>query len=420
MKVDGHRADAGLPPAGAVGGLLHVVHGWPLDQIGGVGVVVASLCAAAQVAGVPVAVLAPSGRWRLRPDRVWVEGPIPAVLIDRGGALGATAAWSQPAAARVVDQVLRALRPREVHVHHLAGLPLGLPEQARAANAAVHLHMHDYHLVCARGQLLDADGAPCPGPSPARCASCLGWRGASGQAAATFRAQAALRALRTADAIWSPSADLADRLGRFGLPVPRVAPLPLRAAPWVARTPPQGDEALRVLFVGSMHPSKGPDLLVRAVGALPPGAARLRLLGPAARGATAFLDRAIDVAVKQGAQITREAAVDARGLARAFADGDLLVVPSRWAENSPLVVREATAAGLWTMLPSWGGARELDPGALLFGAPRREPPRGPNRDQVIVEALHQALLRACTVARVARAPRAWPHARGLPGSGLDG
>jgi len=48
-----------------------------------------------------------------------------------------------------------------------------------------------------------------------------------------------------------------------------------------------------------------------------------------------------------------------------LASHDVLVLPSTWAENSPLVVREATAAGLRTILTHLGGASELDPLARI-------------------------------------------------------
>ena len=44
---------------------------------------------------------------------------------------------------------------------------------------------------------------------------------------------------------------------------------------------------------------------------------------------------------------------------------DVLVLPSTWPENSPIIVREAAALGLRSILSASGGGREIDPLARL-------------------------------------------------------
>ncbi|MBL8619077.1 MAG: glycosyltransferase [Deltaproteobacteria bacterium] len=383
------------PPGGLRGGVLHAVHGWPLDQLGGVGVVVDALCAAEAAAGRPVAVLAPSGGWRWRPRARWQEGLPPVLFVDRGGGLGARASWEQPAALDAVGAALERLAPAALHVHHLAGLPLGLPALARRMGLRVRITLHDYHFVCPRGQLLDARGAPCPGPAPDRCAGCLGLRGPTGPAAVRARREVVSAQLAGAT-VESPSADLAERFERFGLPRPTVCALPPPAWTAAPRPATRQEAPLRALFLGALHPSKGPDLLLEAALRLPRGALDLRLAGPDGPD-RAFVQRirgAVEEARAAGRAVRLDGALPRAEVPAALAGADLLVVPSRWAENSPLVVREAMAAGLRTLVPAWGGARELDAGALVFGAPRREPPRGPARDQVIVAAIEAELRRA--------------------------
>ena len=78
-----------------------------------------------------------------------------------------------------------------------------------------------------------------------------------------------------------------------------------------------------------------------------------------------------------------------------LANHDVLVLPSTWPENSPLVVREATAAGLRTIVGREGGARELDPLAQTVG---------PNGIQELVDALQVE----CQRGRSRHAIRSWP------------
>jgi glycosyltransferase involved in cell wall biosynthesis len=390
--------------------VLHVAHGWPLSAIGGVGAVVAARAAGEGAAGLRSAVLCPSGRARLGGGLRVEAGAPPAVLLDRGLRPGFAEGWAQAAMGPHLDRALGALRPRRVVVHHLAGLPLGLPARARAAGAQVELILHDYHLLCPRGQLLNAAGEACPGPTPRRCGACLGLSagplGAVGGAArAGARLAAAQALINDCDALLSPSRDLADRLARWGLRRPRPVDLPLQRPP-LPRTDGE-DGVLRMIFVGSLHPSKGPDLLVRAFARLPAGAARLRLIGPDGPD-RAFCEALRRAAAAAGAAV--EGAAAPAAVAAALAAADLLVVPSRWAENSPLVVREASAAGLRCLVPAWGGAAELDPGARVFGAPG-DPPQGPGalRDQLIEDALYQAILAEIAGTR-GRPPIGWPAA----------
>ena len=96
------------------------------------------------------------------------------------------------------------------------------------------------------------------------------------------------------------------------------------------------------------------------------------------------------------ATATATATVLASRAAAAWAASDAVsgMIPSKRMSRRSSTPPSAVAAGVPTLVPAWGGARELDPRALAFGAPRREPPRGPDRDQVIVAALEAGLRRA--------------------------
>jgi glycosyltransferase involved in cell wall biosynthesis len=83
-----------------------------------------------------------------------------------------------------------------------------------------------------------------------------------------------------------------------------------------------------------------------------------------------------------------------------YDQADVLVVPSTWEENSPLVVREALAAGLRIVASNVGGIGELAPTA------RRVPPGDPR-------ALAQALNAEVSTGRGRRPPRHFPMERHL-------
>ena len=74
----------------------------------------------------------------------------------------------------VVSGLVDVFRPDVAHVHHLTCLSTTLVPALKARGVPVFMTLHDYWLICHRGQLLDARLAPCAGPEPDGCAGCLG------------------------------------------------------------------------------------------------------------------------------------------------------------------------------------------------------------------------------------------------------
>jgi glycosyltransferase involved in cell wall biosynthesis len=408
--------------------VLHLTHAHPaLGDVGGVELYVHAL---ARERGDAVFTRDRSGARGLRREDgggypLWIAGvPTPEAPVFRD-------TWSAPEVEGMLWEVLRVERPQLVHVHHLAHLGFGAARLCAEAGAAVALTLHDPHVLCARGQLVNRALEVCPGPTPDRCAVCLAehlrarpglsrWAplarrfgidaplrralaaprpGPASVAAITARNAAGEGALRGADLVISPSRHLADRVRALGLrdrvtvlDLPLVAPL--RPAP----EPPPGP--LRLVFIGALIPTKGPQVLIEAFGAL--GAARagatLTLWGPKVGfdGVPGFVE-----ALLQRVQATpgaRYAGVfDAAGREAALHGADVLIVPSIWEENSPLTVREAKAAGLRVIASEIGGIPELDPLARLV------PPRDP-------KALTEAILAEIASGRGRRAPVSYPMA----------
>lgn len=404
-----------------------VVHGWPGEQAGGTGLYVQALAAALAKRGHPVAVVSPRSATAAGTDppgvtRWPLAAPTPRSFED---------SWARPAMLEAWRRFQRAWRPDLVHVHHLSGLPMGLPSAAREGGARVVLTLHDYALVCARGQLVDADLRPCPGPAPGRCAACLGphlqlnpltarigraldrlpavrarARASLGAALApgrraqdrvTRRLDGARRALEAAHAVLSPSHDLAARMVAQGWPRPAHTALPLIRPVLPAPEPAPGP--LRLLFASSVIPTKGPDRLLQAFAALPQGSAELTIAGaaPPFDGQPGFAD-AVRAQAEALAGVTWRGAIPPTEVPDLLAVHDVLVLPSTWPENSPLVIREATAAGLRTIASARGGAAELDPQLRSV-----DPDGG-------VDALTAALVAEVADGRGRRAPLEWPSA----------
>ena len=79
-----------------------------------------------------------------------------------------------PAIARIAADVIDRFRPEVAHIHHLTCLSTEIPKLLRSRDVPVLFTLHDYWLMCHRGQLLDTNYRLCAGPEPAGCRSCLG------------------------------------------------------------------------------------------------------------------------------------------------------------------------------------------------------------------------------------------------------
>ena len=376
--------------------VLQVVHGWPPESVGGAELHAASLHEGLLALGIRAAAFAAAPSRDGRPLAVEDDGPVR--LVRPGPARSFREGYLRRDVEDAFADHLSRVRPGLVLFHHLAHLSLGLPRIASRSGARVLFTLHDYWLPCARGQLVDRGLERCAGPEIGRCAWCLAgqaslgpaaslaarvrlpgpWRArlraglgraTPGRARASLRERAALvaAAVRRVDLFLSPSRDLAARVAALGIPPHRVEVFPLGLVQPVRPLPAPDPGPVRFLFAGALIPTKGPHLLLDAFARLPAGAATLRMAGPRVP-----LDLDPGYAERLAARASEVPGAlllppyPPGRAARFLARGDVLVVPSLWEENSPLVVREARAAGLRILASRRGGIPEIAPTARFF------------------------------------------------------
>lgn len=68
---------------------------------------------------------------------------------------------------------LRQWKPDLVHFHHLTNLSLSLIDEVKAMKIPAVMTLHDYWLLCQRGQMLKRDLSLCTKPSIENCRACL-------------------------------------------------------------------------------------------------------------------------------------------------------------------------------------------------------------------------------------------------------
>ncbi|MHC4898190.1 MAG: glycosyltransferase family 4 protein [Planctomycetota bacterium] len=287
------------------------------------------------------------------------------------------------------------------HVHHLTGVSVGILDHLRAAQIPVVLTLHDYWLMCPRGQMWHRLEEPCERVEPARCAGCLAptfpaWLPDDDGAAARVAAvhQQARDTLASANRLISPSARTIRFFEGLGIDPGRIHVVAngVDVDALAAVPPPPAEGPLRVGYLGSLIPSKGLHVLVAAFQRLwhqlqdapDSRGCRLDIHGNTVpyHGDTTYLDRVFGN-LPAAAPIHHHGPYATGDLPRLLATVDVVVAPALWEEAFGLTVREAMAAGRAVICSRIGGLQDaIEDGVQGFVVPPGNP-----------AALHEALAR---------------------------
>src|SRR5262245_45691 len=325
--------------------------------------------------------------------------------------------YRSPAIGECIERVLDEFRPDLLHVHNLLNLSLELPALAKRRGVPVVATLHDHTLHCPSGgqrvhvaeehvcewidtercarcfpaspfaaQMVLARGpgrAPLP-PASLRLLRALGRRFPRAGAAFAARASRAVavspdairerlraveRAMEAVDLFVAPSRALAEEHLRLGIPAAKVRTSDYGFPPLAPASPPRVRDAsapLAIGFVGTLVWHKGVHVLLEAAARLPRERFEVLVFGdletfPAYTARLRRLAAGLPVRFMGGFGNGEAASVYARL--------DVLVVPSLWPENSPLVIHEAFQAGVPVVGARIGGIPELlGENGLLYDA----------------------------------------------------
>jgi glycosyltransferase involved in cell wall biosynthesis len=148
------------------------------------------------------------------------------------------------------------------------------------------------------------------------------------------------------------------------LRLPLLAPVPVApAAP---------DGPVRFLFLGAWIPTKGPHVALEAFagrGGAGRDGSTLTMAGPVLpwRGSSRWGER-LQTRARQIPGVELRGAVPHEAVPGLLAAHDVLLFPSTWEENSPLVLLEAGAAGVRTLSSDSAGPRFVAPRARFVPA----------------------------------------------------
>lgn len=302
------------------------------------------------------------------------------------------------------------IRPDIVHFGHLTCLSTTLIKETKKRNIPVVLTLHDYWLLCQRGQFLKRDLSLCPEQKDHECVKCLiepyaSFCGKKGRfipllkrnigdffgvspwlktiyqklkisreeehiALIQERMKHIYEMIGLVDVFISPSRCLMHRFTGCGIPAGKIMYLDYgfdtESFERIQRT---RSDKLRFGYIGTLIPSKGIHILIEAFNTFQVKDIELKIYGKEIPydGFPHYGDYLRNTVRTEKIRFMGE--YHFKEIVRILPEIDVMVVPSLWNENSPLVIHEAFLARVPVIASRCGGVTELiqhEMNGLLF------------------------------------------------------
>lgn len=322
--------------------------------------------------------------------------------------------WN-PNLAEHFNGLVESFKPDLVHSFHLQNLSASIVEVCNKRNLPIVCSTTDFWFVCPIVQLKKPDGAVCRGPEAGakNCLSCYTPRlmPPESELIEAVQAKYPVTKMIPKGPLWkvahdayvkrkfAPAAEATkERPGLLrqwanktqGIMVPTKlmydifvengidpglithVPFGIDVRPLEAFQTKTQSDVLRVAFVGTLFEHKGVDTLIEAFQRLPADAkAVLKIYGDRQQFAE-YAKTLMDLAKRplpNSEKIQFLGTFPNSELGKVFTEIDVLVVPSRWYENTPLVIQSALATKTPLVCTDLGGMSELvkeDFNGMLF------------------------------------------------------
>ena len=246
-----------------------------------------------------------------------------------------------------IERLVREFAPDVVHFHHYINFGVEVFHHVRRAlpNCRIVLTLHEYLAVCHNlGQMVTKQYHNlCYQSGPSRCQKCFP---NFSQSDFFLRQRYIARFFDLVDIFIAPSQFLADRYLAWGLPTAKIVVLE-NLMPTAEETPPARIPAtgiLRIGFFGQISVLKGIDVVLDVAAALEAADCSNvsfeifgDYLGQPEELRATFLDRL----AASGRNVSFHGPYDRERVDRLMRSVHLILVPSLWWENSPVVIQEA-------------------------------------------------------------------------------
>jgi glycosyltransferase involved in cell wall biosynthesis len=374
--------------------VIHVPFCFRPDVVGGTEVYVEALAGEQRRRGMDVVVAAPA-----RESSHHFEDGLSVyrfAVAGDGQSLRSLYGGGDRTATRDFERILDEERPEIVHLHAFtSGVSPRLARDVKQRGLGLVFTYHTPTVSCARGTLLrwgrsvcdgqlrvhtcarctlhglgvSAPAATLVGSVPPRLGSVLDRLGLAGGLWTGLRMTELLKLQQAAFRSFTGSTDrivvlcqwARDLLTRNKVPTEKIS-LSRHGLTRLGSTParlPRAAGRTRVAFVGRLDPTKGVDVLIRAVRSAPSLNLELDIYGLVQGESSGDYVQHVRSLADGDTRIRFCAPVPSHTVPSLLAEYDALAVPSCWLETGPLVVLEAFAAGIPVLGSRLGGIAEL-------------------------------------------------------------
>lgn len=248
----------------------------------------------------------------------------------------------------IFEDYLKELMPDIVHIGHLCHLSTNIIKIIKSYNIPIVFTIHDFWMYCVKGQLVNRKGEICEGPGHSQCKQCSPFMVTTNEVEET--AKHIGESLKLVDRFISPSHTLRDFFISQGVAGEKISYLKYGFDTRKIEFRPKRfskESKINFGFMGRVIPSKGIKVLTEAFKELP--GVNLNIYGGI--GAEKRFLESDNVRFK--------GRYDNNKIDDVLSEIDVLIVPSTWYENAPLVIQEAFLAGIPVITSDIGGMKEL-------------------------------------------------------------
>lgn len=259
--------------------------------------------------------------------------------------------------ADIFKSCLLEISPDIVHIGHLSHLTVQIVNIAKQYNIPIVFTLHDFWMMCIRGQLIREDLSLCTGPNIEKCAKCNKKYFLS-SIQAKEEVQKCLEILsnvnKKVDLFIAPSNFLREQYIRYGIPGEKIIYMDYGfdkdLFKMVKRS---ASQIIRFGFLGRIIPVKGIKILIEAFNKLSSPKSELNIYGELPASFQYLKNYCRNSAINFHGSFNHE------DIGKIFSNIDVLIVPSIWYENSPLVIHEGFLAHVPVITSNLGGMAEL-------------------------------------------------------------
>ena len=249
---------------------------------------------------------------------------------------------------KIFKEYLASIKPDIVHFGHLSHLSTNLIKIVKEFNIPIVYTIHDFWLYCVKGQMINQDGVICENPSVENCTQCSNYVVNSKQIEESQKHMKEV--IELIDIFISPSHTLKDFFINQGIDKDKIQYLKYgfntKKIIYNKKVFTQNSK-INFGFMGRVIPTKGIKVLVDTFKKLPNE--KLSIYG----------NIGIQKRFLETKNIVFKGAYDNNNINTVLNDIDVLIVPSIWYENAPLVIQEAFLAGIPVITSDIGGMAEL-------------------------------------------------------------